>query len=110
VTAKPGKSLHKMSLTEGEIVEESDLGSIRRVTADDLPILSGLSIKHLVINPGGMRTPHWHANCNELAYCVSRTSLVSVLDSGSQFSSFTVGPGGVRARRRRRRDDRRGAR
>jgi oxalate decarboxylase len=93
MTAKPDRSLHKISLAEGEIVEESDLGSIRRVTADDLPILTGLSIKHLVINPGAMRTPHWHANANELTYCISGTSLVSVLDSGSEFSSFTIGPG-----------------
>ena len=35
---------HVTSLTNGEIVEENDLGSIRRVTADTLPILSGISI------------------------------------------------------------------
>ena len=46
-----------------------------------------------MINPGAMRTPHWHANANELTYCVSGTALVSVLDTGSQFSSFIVGAG-----------------
>lgn len=86
-------SSHKVSLLDGEIVEESDLGSIRSVTADNLPILNRLSIKRLVINPGAMRTPHWQANSNELAYCISGSSLVSVLDSGSQFSSFTIGAG-----------------
>ena len=86
-------SRHATSLTNGEIVEENDLGSIRRVTADSLPILSGMSIKRIVINPGAMRTPHWHADCNELTYCVSGTSLVSVLDTYSKFSSFTVGAG-----------------
>jgi oxalate decarboxylase len=40
-----------------------------------------------------MRTPHWHANANELTYCVSGTSLVSVLDNGSKFSSFTISAG-----------------
>lgn len=84
---------HATSLTDGEIVEESDLGSLRRVTADTLPILAGMSIKRIVLNPGAMRTPHWHANANELTYCVSGTSLVSVLDSYSRFSSFTVGAG-----------------
>jgi oxalate decarboxylase len=64
-----------------------------RVTADTFPILNGLSIKRVVINPGAMRTPHWHANANELTYCLSGTSLISVLDSGSQFSSFTVSAG-----------------
>ncbi|WAJ43227.1 cupin domain-containing protein [Mycobacterium sp. Aquia_216] len=86
-------SKHAASLTNGEIVEESDLGSITRLTADVFPILKGLSIKRLLINPGAMRTPHWHANANELTYCVSGTALVSVLDTGSRFASFVVGAG-----------------
>jgi oxalate decarboxylase/phosphoglucose isomerase-like protein (cupin superfamily) len=84
---------HATSLINGEIVEENDLGSIRRVTVDTLPILSGMSIKRIVVNPGAMRTPHWHADCNELTYCVSGTSLVSVLDTSSKFSSFTISAG-----------------
>ena len=47
----------------------------------------------MLINPGGMRTPHWHANANELTYCVSGTALVSVLDTGSRFASFVVSAG-----------------
>jgi oxalate decarboxylase len=86
-------SPHAVSLLDGELVEESDLGSIRKVTADTLPILNGMSIKRVVLNPGAMRTPHWHANANELTYCVSGTSLVSVLDSYSKFASFTVSAG-----------------
>jgi oxalate decarboxylase len=43
-----------------------------------------------------MRTPHWHANANELTYCVSGTALVSVLDTGSRFASFVVRSGGPR--------------
>ncbi|WP_319452687.1 MULTISPECIES: cupin domain-containing protein [unclassified Mycobacterium] len=86
-------SRHVTSLTEGRVVEESDLGSIRRVTADDFPILAGMSIKRIVLNPGAMRTPHWHANANELTYCVSGTSLVSVIDTYSKFASFTVSAG-----------------
>jgi oxalate decarboxylase len=82
------RSIHNTSLTDGEIVEQSDMGSITRVTADTFPIL-----KRLSINPGAMRTSHWHANANELTYCLSGTSLVSVLDTGSVFSTFTVGAG-----------------
>ena len=72
---------HATSLSNGELVEENDLGSITKVTADTFPILSGMSIKRIALNPGAMRTPHWHANANELTYCVSGTSFVSVLDS-----------------------------
>src|SRR5258708_35624700 len=86
-------SRHATSLTNGEIVDENDLGSIRRVTADSLPILSGMSIKRIVLNPRARRTPHWHANANEPTYCVSGTPRGSVLDTCSKFSSFTVGAG-----------------
>lgn len=84
---------HALSLLNGEIVEENDLGSMRRVTADNLPILKNLSIKRVLLNPGAMRTPHWHANANELTYCVSGTALVSVLDNHSRFSNFIVTAG-----------------
>jgi oxalate decarboxylase len=87
------RSSHSISLLDGEIVEESELGSMRRVTADNFPILKGMSIKRVLLNPGAMRTPHWHANANELTYCVSGTALVSVLDNGSKFSSFIVSAG-----------------
>ena len=90
---KTTPSLHATSLWEGEIVEENDFGSMRRVTADNLPILNRLSIKRVLLNPGAMRTPHWHANANELTYCVSGTALVSVLDDGSSFANFIVTAG-----------------
>ena len=93
MTASLTRSAHTLSLLDGEIVEENELGSMRRVTADNLPILKGLSIKRVLLNPGAMRTPHWHANANELTYCVAGTALVSVLDDGSKFSSFIVTAG-----------------
>ena len=93
MTSYASPHIHATSLWGGEIVEESELGSMRRITADNLPILKNLSIKRLLLNPGAMRTPHWHANANELTYCVSGTALVSVLDSYSKFASFVVTAG-----------------
>jgi oxalate decarboxylase len=93
VTTSITRSSHTVSLLHGEIVEENDFGSMRRVTADNLPILKNLSIKRVLLNPGAMRTPHWHANANELTYCVSGTALVSVLDNHSRFSNFLVTTG-----------------
>jgi len=93
MTTSSVRSTHTMSLLDGEIVEENDLGSMRRITADNLPILKNLSIKRVLLNPGAMRTPHWHANADELTYCVSGTALVSILDDGSNFSTFVVTAG-----------------
>lgn len=93
MTTAPARSAHRISLLDSDDVESSELGSIHRVTADNFPILQGLSIKRLVLHPGAMRTPHWHANANELTYCVAGTALVSVLDNGSRFASFVVTAG-----------------
>ncbi|MBJ7464868.1 MAG: cupin domain-containing protein, partial [Mycolicibacterium sp.] len=93
MTAAPARSPHAISLIGSDDVEQSDLGSIHRVTADNFPILRGLSMKRLVLNPGAMRTPHWHANANELTYCVSGTALVSILDDHSRFSTFVLTAG-----------------
>ena len=87
MTMSPTRSMHSVSLRDGEVVEESELGSIRRVNADNFPILVGMSIKRLLINPGTMRTPHWHANANELTYCVSGTALVSSAASAPRTSA-----------------------
>jgi oxalate decarboxylase len=84
---------HYTSLTQGRTVFRSELGEVTRVTADDLPVLSGLSIKRLRLAPGAVRAPHWHANCAELAYCVSGRAIVSMLGNGSAFSAFEVSAG-----------------
>jgi oxalate decarboxylase len=89
----PQSSRHVASLTHGQVVHESDLGSVTKLTADNFPILKRLSIKRLILEPGAVREPHWHANANELSYCVSGSVLVSILDTGSSFSSFVLTAG-----------------
>ncbi|MFO1149434.1 MAG: cupin domain-containing protein [Alsobacter sp.] len=84
---------HATSLVGGRTVFRSALGEVTRVTADDLPILRGLSIKRLVLAPGSVRAPHWHANCAELAYCVRGQALVSRLGNESAYASFAVSTG-----------------
>ena len=86
-------SRHVASLKGGVSQYSSELGSITAVTAETFPILKNLSIKRLVLAPGTIREPHWHANANELTYCISGTVLVSVLDTGSVVSAFAIEAG-----------------
>jgi oxalate decarboxylase len=72
---------------------ESGLGSLRKVGASELPVLRRISIKRLLLEPGSIREPHWHANADELTYCLRGKVLVSVLDDGDSFASFSVTPG-----------------
>lgn len=84
---------HVASLADGKVVFEGELGSVRRISAAELPILRRLSIKRLLLAPNAIREPHWHANASELTYCLAGKVLVSVLDDGSSSSSFTVAAG-----------------
>jgi oxalate decarboxylase len=86
-------SRHVRSLLHATLVHDSALGSIQRLTVDEFPILERLSIKRLVLQPGTIREPHWHANANELAYCLSGSVLVTVFDTADEFSSFTITAG-----------------
>jgi oxalate decarboxylase len=86
-------SPHVRSLLEAEVQHQSELGEIRRLSAANFPILERISIKRLVIAPGAIREPHWHANADELTYCVAGDVLVSVLDNADVFGSFTIGTG-----------------
>lgn len=86
-------SRHVRSLLDAPAVHESELGSIRRLTADEFPLLNRMSIKRLVLEPGAIREPHWHANADELTYCLSGSLLVTVFDNADEFSSFTISAG-----------------
>ncbi|OZF27162.1 cupin domain-containing protein [Rhodococcus sp. 14-2483-1-2] len=86
-------SKHVRSLLDSDPQHASELGSITRLTADTFALLNRMSIKRLVLEPGSIREPHWHANADELGYCISGSALVSILDNGSVFSSFTIDAG-----------------
>jgi oxalate decarboxylase len=87
------KSVHVTSFADVRPAFESDLGSVTQLDAASLPILSGLSIKRIILEPGAIREPQWNVNANQLAYCVSGHVLVATLGDADSFSSFVVGPG-----------------
>jgi oxalate decarboxylase len=93
VSENRSKSQHTTSLDSGETVFTGDLGSITAVTSGSLPILSGLSMKRLVLQPGAVRELHWHADASELTYCLSGDLLVGILGDDNQFTWFTLGRG-----------------
>jgi oxalate decarboxylase len=86
-------SKHSTSLLDATPFYHSELGSIRKVTAEELPGLQNLSLERLALAPGSIREPHWHVNGNELAYCFTGQVLISVLGSGNVFSNFTISAG-----------------
>jgi oxalate decarboxylase len=86
-------STHVVSLTGQEPSLQVAGGSITHVDASVFPILERLSIRRLLLEAGGVREPHWHANCHELTYCVRGEALVTIFDNQSARNSFGVGAG-----------------
>jgi len=86
-------SRHVRSLLTAPAQHSSALGSIQRLNKAAFPILERISIKRLVIEPGAIREPHWHANADELTYCLTGDVLVSTLDNADVFATFTVSAG-----------------
>jgi len=93
MTTMAAKSPHVASFSAVEPAFESELGSVTQLDAGSMPILRGLSMKRIVLEPGAIREPQWNVNANQLAYCLSGTVLVATLGNADSFSSFVVGPG-----------------
>lgn len=68
-------------------------GSRTTITKRNFPRLQGMSFYKLAIQPNAVREPHWHANADELGYCLSGTLLVSIFATGNAKSIFTITPG-----------------
>ena len=87
------KSKHVASLADAKPYYDSELGSLRRITVDELPILKNLSIKKLILAPGSIREPHWHAETAEMGYVHKGEARMSILDPDGSVDTYTLKPG-----------------
>jgi oxalate decarboxylase len=50
-------------------------GTIKEANAGTFPVLDGLAAYVLTLDPGGVRIPHWHPDCNEMQYLISGSNV-----------------------------------
>lgn len=86
-------SPHLFHLDDTKPQKSTSEGSRTDVTRDNLPILEGMSLSLLKLNPQGMREPHWHPNASELGYCVEGKAIMTLLGPGGQHDTFLIEPG-----------------
>lgn len=72
---------------------QTPYGARTRVSRENFPVLQGLSLARLTIELGGFREPHWHANANELGYCLGGEVLVTIFSDANEHASFTISEG-----------------
>ncbi len=68
-------------------------GSRTDAWKSQFPVLDGMALSLLSLDPKGQREPHWHPNANELGYCLAGKGLMTVLSPGGIHDTFTLEPG-----------------
>jgi oxalate decarboxylase len=86
-------SSHLFSLSQTEPQKRTEGGCRIEVTKRNFPLLNGMSFYRLILYPKAVREPHWHANADELGYCLAGKILVSLYGTGNVKQTFLVNPG-----------------
>jgi oxalate decarboxylase len=64
-----------------------------KATKSNFPILKGMSLYKVVLAPLSFRELHWHANVDELGYCISGRVLVSFYANENHTEKFLISKG-----------------
>lgn len=70
-------------------------GSRVDAKASNFPVLKGMSISILTLNPKGFREPHWHPNANELSYCLEGKAIMTLFSPGAAHDTFVIEAGEI---------------
>jgi oxalate decarboxylase len=70
-------------------------GKSHEATAKNFPISKGVAGVEMILNPGGLRELHWHANAAEWAYVISGHCRITVIDPEGRTEIKDFGPGDV---------------
>lgn len=90
----PGSSMsHLYALSQAQPQYCSEGGCRWSVTKSSFPGLSGMSFYKLILQPKAVCEPHWHANADELGYCVQGQAIVSLYATGNRRAKFVVSEG-----------------
>ncbi len=84
---------HLLHLKDIKPQNQTEGGYRLEVSKKNFPLLQGVSFYKLVLHKNGIREPHWHANADELGYCLKGKVLVTVYGNNNQRESFVVEQG-----------------
>jgi len=70
-------------------------GDFYRANAKNFPVLKGLAVQALDLQPGGVREPHTHPNANQLDFCISGKGVVGIVGPEGETHYLELGPGDI---------------
>lgn len=86
-------SSHLFHLSAETPQNKTEGGERIKAYSGNFPILKGMSLYKLLLNPQGVREPHWHPNADELGYCLKGQVLVTFYHTGNLKQTFLVQKG-----------------
>ncbi|MBA3238038.1 MAG: cupin domain-containing protein [Parachlamydiaceae bacterium] len=86
-------SKHLFKLSQTAPHEQTEAGYRIKANKDNFPILKGLSLYKLHLEPNGIHEPHWHVNADELGYCLKGQVLITIYDTEDTKATFLVKAG-----------------
>ncbi|MCJ2119366.1 cupin domain-containing protein [Methylobacterium sp. J-001] len=92
IPRKPGAAQPFTGRLDGGAIKATSGGWARDLTANQLPIATGIAGAHLFLNPGGVREMHWHSSA-EWAYVINGHCQVTILDPDGGLEVLNFGPG-----------------
>jgi oxalate decarboxylase len=86
-------SSHHFKFSHLKPQDVSQGGHRIRATKANFPALRGMSLYKLILHERAVREPHWHANADELGYCLQGKVLVSIYGTGNARATFLIEKG-----------------
>jgi oxalate decarboxylase len=84
---------HLFSLHKLKPQDKTEGGYRIKATKTDFPALHNMSFYKLVLHRQSAREPHWHANADELGYCLKGKLLVSIYGNKNTKQTFIIQAG-----------------
>lgn len=84
---------HHLSFHKLKPQDRSEGGYRTRATKSNFPALENMSFYKLVLHKKAVREPHWHANADELGYCLKGKLLVSIYGNENTKDTFVIKEG-----------------
>lgn len=90
----PSKHRFTHRLLEQKPIEFTG-GEVRIVDTKNFPISQSVAAAHVLINPHGLRTMHWHPNASEWSYSIRGRARVTVFASNGTARTFDYQAGDI---------------
>lgn len=84
---------HHLSFRKLKPQDQNEGGYRKKATKKNFPALHNMSCYQLTLHPQAVREPHWHANADELGYCLKGKLLISFYGNNNTKETFIVSEG-----------------